>query len=70
MNTFLSCVIKAYKIRETLYAAFKPGEGGTKHALFQWSLPDGNARHVPESVTSSCMQEGCGRHFGLLGKLA
>ena len=52
---------------ETLYAAFEPRQGGNKWALYQWSLPEGDARHVSESTTSVCMATGCGRHFGLLG---
>ena len=36
--------------------------------LYQWSLPEGDARHVHDSVSSVCMSAGCGRHFGLLGE--
>lgn len=53
---------------ETLYAAFKPAEGSNKHLLYQWSLPEGHARHVPDHLVHTCMAERCGRHFGLLGK--
>ncbi|EIW67560.1 hypothetical protein TREMEDRAFT_69630 [Tremella mesenterica DSM 1558] len=52
-------------VGETLYAGFRPGQNG-KHAMYQWSLPEGNARHVGDNVSSICMQSGCGRHFGLL----
>ncbi|KAL7420576.1 Beige protein-like 1 [Cryptotrichosporon argae] len=52
-------------IGETLYAAFKPGESA-KHSLYQWSLPETNQRHVPESVAPGCMAESCTRQFGLL----
>ncbi|ORY31848.1 hypothetical protein BCR39DRAFT_82365 [Naematelia encephala] len=55
-------------VGETLYTAFKPGPGAQKHSLYQWSLPDGPARHVAESVSHTCMAEHCGRHFGLLGE--
>ena len=55
-------------IRETLYAAFASKVGGNaKHTLYQWSLPEGNARHVSEMVSGTCMTTSCGRHFGLLG---
>lgn len=53
---------------ETLYAAFEPRAKGAKWALYQWSLPESDARHVPENVSSGCMSVGCGRHFGLLGE--
>jgi hypothetical protein len=54
--------------RETLYAAFAAKVGGNaKSTLYQWSLPEGNARHVPEMVSGTCMTTSCGRHFGLLG---
>ena len=54
--------------RETLYAAFAAKAGGNaKSTLYQWSLPEGNARHVPEMVSGTCMTTSCGRHFGLLG---
>lgn len=58
--------------RETLYAGFEPaeGEGSNKYLLYQWSLPEGGARNVPESISHTCMAEQCGRHFGLLGKQA
>jgi hypothetical protein len=52
--------------RETLYAAFEPVTPGGKHLLYQWSLPESNARHVPDSVSHTCMADKCGRHFGLL----
>ncbi|WOO83333.1 Beige 1 [Vanrija pseudolonga] len=52
-------------IGDTLYAAFE-APAGHKYPLYQWSLPDCNARNVPESVASFCMAEGCTRHFGLL----
>ena len=54
---------------ETLYAAFKPEMGNQKHVLYQWSLPEGGARHVAESIAHTCMATQCGRHFGLLGRL-
>ena len=55
--------------RETLYAAFASKTGGNaKSALYQWSLPEGIARHVPEMVSGTCMTTSCGRHFGLLGE--
>ena len=56
---------------EILYAAFEPREGDKKGkwALYQWGMPEGEARHVPDHITSVCMAEKCGRHFGLLGKL-
>ena len=54
--------------RETLYAAFAARVGGdAKSTLYQCSLPEGNARHVPEMVSGACMTISCGRHFGLLG---
>jgi hypothetical protein len=53
---------------ETLYAAFRPGWGSQKSALYQWSLPEGDMRHVPETASSSCMADACGRQFGLLGE--
>ena len=53
---------------ETLYAAFKPETGNQKHVLYQWSLPEGGARHVAESIAHTCMATQCGRHFGLLGR--
>ena len=40
---------------------------GQKHVLYQWSLPEGNARHVQDSAAHTCMDERCERHFGLLG---
>jgi hypothetical protein len=52
--------------RETLYAAFEPVNPGGKHLLYQWSLPESNARHVADSVSHTCMADKCGRHFGLL----
>ncbi|ORX37123.1 hypothetical protein BD324DRAFT_427163 [Kockovaella imperatae] len=51
---------------ETLYAAFEPSADTSKYTLWQWSLPEGGARHVPEAVSHLCMAEHCGRHFGLL----
>jgi hypothetical protein len=55
--------------RETLYAAFASKIGGNaKSALYQWSLPEGIARHVSEMVSGTCMTSSCGRHFGLLGE--
>lgn len=54
--------------RETLYAAFKPVEEKQKHMVYQWSLPEGNARHVLDAVAHTCMAERCGKHFGLLGE--
>lgn len=56
-------------LRETLYAAFQPEKGHFKHVLYQWSLPEGGARQVAESISHTCMAEHCGRHFGLLGEL-
>jgi len=55
---------------ETLYAAFVPKRGDKKGkwALYQWSLPEGDARHVPDHISNMCMAEKCGRHFGLLGR--
>lgn len=41
----------------------------SKWALYQWSMPEGDARHVPDTLANSCMAEKCGRHFGLLGEL-
>ncbi|WVQ96281.1 hypothetical protein IAU59_003385 [Kwoniella sp. CBS 9459] len=51
---------------ETLYAAYEPSEEKKKYSLYQWSLPDGPARHVAESVSHTCMADRCARHFGLL----
>lgn len=50
-----------------LYAAFSPkAEGvGAKHALYQWSLPEGG-RHVTDNASGKCMAD-CGRSFGILG---
>lgn len=56
-------------VSETLYAAFKPAQEGQKHGMYQWSLPEGNARHVLDSLAHTCMAEKCGKHFGLLGEL-
>lgn len=56
-------------LRETLYAAYEPARTGGKWAMYQWSLPDTDARHVPESIAHTCMAQGCSRHFGLLGEL-
>ncbi|AFR98636.2 hypothetical protein C343_06613 [Cryptococcus neoformans C23] len=53
-------------IGETLYAAFNPSEGKKKFSLYQWSLPDGHARHVADSASHICMAGTCTRHFGLL----
>lgn len=54
---------------ETLYAAFASRPGGNgKNLLYQWSLPEGVARHVSELVSSTCMMASCVRHFGLLGE--
>ena len=53
---------------ETVYAAYEPVIPGQKHALYQWSLPDGVARHVAEAIAHTCMAPGCGRQFGLLGE--
>ncbi|WVQ84943.1 hypothetical protein IAT38_007106 [Cryptococcus sp. DSM 104549] len=58
------CMVKF--IGETLYAAFKPLEEKQKYALYQWSLPDGPARHVAETASHTCNADRCGRHFGLL----
>ena len=58
------CMVKF--IGETLYAAFEPGDGSNKYLLYQWSLPEGGARHVTEAVGHTCMAAQCGRHFGLL----
>ncbi|KAL1405839.1 Beige protein-like 1 [Vanrija albida] len=52
-------------IGDTLYAAFE-APVGQKYPLYQWSLPDCNARNVPESASGVCMCKGCTRHFGLL----
>lgn len=56
--------------RETLYAGFKPAEDSNKHLLYQWTLPEGHARHVPDHYTHTCMADRCGRHFGLLGEFS
>lgn len=53
------------RLRDHLYAAFAPLQAEHKHALYQWSLPEG-ARHVPDYAASKCMA-GCNRSFGLLG---
>nr|ODN91829.1 hypothetical protein L203_01081 [Cryptococcus depauperatus CBS 7841] len=58
------CMVKF--VGETLYAAFQPLNRRLKYTLYQWSLPDGPARHVAESVSNTCMAGGCTRHFGLL----
>ncbi|WWD18748.1 hypothetical protein CI109_103202 [Kwoniella shandongensis] len=58
------CMVKF--IGETLYAAYEPSEEKNKYALYQWSLPDGAARHVAENLSHTCMSERCSRHFGLL----
>ncbi|WVR06613.1 hypothetical protein IAU60_003645 [Kwoniella sp. DSM 27419] len=58
------CMVKF--MGETLFAAFKPSEEKAKYSLYQWSLPDGPARHVAENLSHTCMAERCGRHFGLL----
>ncbi|WVQ73417.1 hypothetical protein IAR50_002989 [Cryptococcus sp. DSM 104548] len=58
------CMVKF--IGETLYAAFGTSDDKKKYALFQWSLPDGAARHVAESASHTCMADRCGRNFGLL----
>jgi hypothetical protein len=64
----LISLLAAADVRETLYAAFAAKVGGNaKSTLYQWSLPEGNARHVPEMVSGTCMTTSCGRHFGLLG---
>lgn len=56
-------------IDDSLYAAFPPHEAAAgKTVLYQWSLPEGGARHVPDSAGHECMA-GCGRVFGLLGEL-
>lgn len=54
-------------VGETLYAAFEGEKEGAKIPLYQWSLPDKDQRHVPESI-GACMQPGCTRSFGLLGE--
>nr|XP_019045287.1 hypothetical protein I302_05676 [Kwoniella bestiolae CBS 10118]OCF24217.1 hypothetical protein I302_05676 [Kwoniella bestiolae CBS 10118] len=58
------CMVKF--MGETLYAAYEPSDDKSKYALYQWSLPDGPARHVSENVSHHCMAQGCVRHFGLL----
>ncbi|ODN93441.1 hypothetical protein L198_05306 [Cryptococcus wingfieldii CBS 7118] len=58
------CMVKF--IGEILYAAFGITDEKKKYALYQWSLPDGPARHVAESVSHTCMADRCGRNFGLL----
>ncbi|OCF40285.1 hypothetical protein I317_05918 [Kwoniella heveanensis CBS 569] len=58
------CMVKF--MGETLYAAYEPSEEKSKYSLYQWSLPDGPARHVAESVSYTCMADRCARHFGLL----
>ncbi|WWC96475.1 hypothetical protein V866_003343 [Kwoniella sp. B9012] len=58
------CMVKF--MGETLYAAFAPSDEKSKYSLYQWSLPDGPARHVSENVSHHCMAQGCARHFGLL----
>ncbi|WVF68754.1 hypothetical protein IAT40_003526 [Kwoniella sp. CBS 6097] len=58
------CMVKF--MGETLYAAYEPSEEKSKYSLYQWSLPDGPARHVAESVSHTCMADRCARHFGLL----
>ncbi|WWC88365.1 uncharacterized protein L201_003276 [Kwoniella dendrophila CBS 6074] len=58
------CMVKF--MGETLYAAFEPSDDKSKYSLYQWSLPDGPARHVPDSVSHHCMAQGCSRSFGLL----
>ncbi|KAK4689020.1 hypothetical protein P7C73_g1097, partial [Tremellales sp. Uapishka_1] len=45
-------------IGETLYAAFKPALGSNKYSLYQWSLPESNARHVPEVELSQASAQG------------
>nr|XP_018262052.1 uncharacterized protein I303_05067 [Kwoniella dejecticola CBS 10117]OBR84210.1 hypothetical protein I303_05067 [Kwoniella dejecticola CBS 10117] len=60
------CMVKF--MGETLYAAFKPSDDNSKSkwGVYQWSLPDGPARHVSDMVSHQCMAQGCSRHFGLL----
>ena len=50
-----------------LYAAFSPKAEGVaaKHALYQWSLPEGG-RHVTDNASGKCMAD-CERSFGILG---
>jgi hypothetical protein len=66
--TFIRGGADSVASRETLYGAFKPRKGTNKYLLYQWTLPEGPARHVPESVAHTCMAERCERHFGLLGR--
>ncbi|WRT68074.1 uncharacterized protein IL334_005049 [Kwoniella shivajii] len=58
------CMVKF--MGETLYAAYQPSDDKVKYSLYQWSLPDGPARHVAENVSHNCMAQACSRHFGLL----
>nr|XP_019013052.1 uncharacterized protein I206_02549 [Kwoniella pini CBS 10737]OCF51833.1 hypothetical protein I206_02549 [Kwoniella pini CBS 10737] len=58
------CMVKF--MGETLYAAFASSDEKAKYALYQWSLPDGPARHVSDMVSHQCMAQNCSRHFGLL----
>ncbi len=49
---------------DTLYACFETS--GQRYVLYQFALPEGGARLLPESSVSACMT--CGRSFGILGK--
>jgi hypothetical protein len=55
---------------DRLYASFaiNPALKQSKAAMYQWSLPEGGARNVPDNASIECMA-GCGRSFGLLGML-
>lgn len=67
-------------VGEVLYAAFDPApkteasevsaekstsSPRTKYGLYQWTLPEGPVRPVPDSI-SACMSSDCNRSFGLL----
>lgn len=56
--------------RDNLYACFAKSktDAKSKATMYQWSLPEGGARNVSDTAVSACMA-GCGRSFGLLGKL-
>jgi hypothetical protein len=54
---------------DRLYASFaaNPAATQSKAVMYQWSLPEGGARNVPDTASSECMAS-CGRSFGLLGE--
>lgn len=53
-------------IGDALYACFAPNSTKTaKHAMYQWSMPEGGARQLDDSKSEKCMAD-CGRRFGLL----